>query len=261
MPPKEVLTFALSQEELLVVLAYLQATSLLGFDIEVFQGLGDTEREMVFSVAERALMARGFLRPGADGRLQLEPAIFATVGACAMPDETIVVTRNPAGALQEKYFFHCSRRMVVLHTVPVSAIHQFIAFEEKSAILRAILSILALSDRPPLSCSATVLEQESLLSARDAAEKGAHSARAFLLQAGLEENTAEELAQSLASLSASTTLVRVAQDEAAGFTLLQAKNGDWLLSPEDPESEKPKVSVVPVSSEEIRERVRSLLGV
>lgn len=260
MTPQEALTFTLSQEELLVVLAYLQAPSLVGFDTEVFQGIGDDERRMVIGVAERALIARGYLRPGAEGRLQLEPAIFATVGACAMPEETVIVTRSPAGAVREEYFFHCSRQMVVLHTIPMSAIHQFIAFEEKSALLRAMLSILALSDHPALRCSPAVLEQETLLSARDAAEKGPEAARGLLLQAGLEGSTAGELARSLASLKASTTLVRIVQDEAAGFTLLQAENGDWLFSPLDGESEKPKVSAVPVSSEEIRRRVRSLLG-
>jgi len=260
MPPKNALSVSLSQEEVLAVLAYLEAPSLVGLETEILQGLGDDERRLVLGVAERALIARGFLRPGADNRLELAPEVQATVGACAFPEESVIVTRSPVNAIQEKYFFHCSRRMVVLHVIPMTAIHQFVALEEKQDMLKAMLSILSLADLPAPACPPATLEQETLLAARDAAEKGTEAALALLSPAGLEDVTARELARSLTTLTASTTLVRVAQKEAAGFTLLQAENGAWVLSPQNGEGENHRVLAVPASPDEVRQRVRTLLG-
>ena len=115
------LSMALSQEELFVILAHLKAERLLGLESEILKGLSGDQISLVMGVAERALMARGFLKPGPENRLQLEPPVFAAVGACAFPETSLIVTRHRPDAVGENYFFHTSRKMIVMHTMPVTA--------------------------------------------------------------------------------------------------------------------------------------------
>lgn len=265
MASKSSLSIALSQEELFVVLAYLQADQLLGLELEIFKELSEREFRLIMGVAERALVARGFLKPGPENRLQLEPAVFATVGACAFPETSLVITRNRPNAPEENYFFHTSRKMIVMHTMPVTAIHQFIAVEDKTAIARAVLSILSMGSLSKPKCMPGQVKLTALVNARDAAqEKGAKEAFRILSRASLEEKTAQELAATFAQPVANTTMAyiehRLEGQPSDGFTILEGKNALWLLAPiESPKDEL--ISILPVSYEDVVQRVKTLLKI
>jgi hypothetical protein len=263
MTTKTSLSIALSQEELFVVLAYLKGESLPGFEIERFKKLSEQELSLLIGIAERALVARGFLKPDSDNQLKLEPAVFAIVGACAFPEKSLMLTRFRPNAMIEEYFFHISRKMIVMHTMPVSTIHQFIAAEDKSAIIKAAVSILNIDSLPESKCPQGQIKQNTLDAARDIAlEKGIESASTLLSQGGLDKLTAQQLSTTLSEPVANTLFAYVENDtkgiSASGFTVLQGKNALWLLSPgEDPEHDL--VSILSVSSNDVIQRVKILL--
>ena len=258
------LSIMLSQEELAVVVHYLEADTLLGLEPELFAGLSANQVTLVLGVAERALVARGFLKPGADNRFQVEPAVFAVVGACVFPETSLIVTQIRPGTLAETCFFHISRRMIVMHTIPMTAIHQFIAVEEKEAIARAVLSILDLdvSFEQPLGEPAQV-GQAILVHARDVAQaEGPGAAFHVLSQTNMNEEVARELAATLAQPVANTTLAYIEHKEEGelsdGFTVLQGQGALWLLTPVE-DSATESILVLPVSAEEAIQRVKALL--
>jgi len=263
MTNKSSLSIALSQEELFVILAYLHAENLLGLEPEIFKELSKDQINLVMGVAERALVARGFLKPGPENRLQLEPAVFATLGACAFPETSLIVTRHRPDAVGENYFFHTSRKMIVMHTMPVTAIHQFIAVEEKTAVARAVLSILSMDSLSKPKCAAGQIEQAILVNARDTAQgQGSEEAFKMLSQTNLGKKTAQELAETLTHPVANTTLAYIKHNvegqPSDGFTILQGQNALWLLAPVEG-AKTELISILPVSAEDAARRVKTLM--
>jgi hypothetical protein len=190
MTTKTSLSMALSQEELFVIMLYLKAEKLPGLELEVFKSLSEEQTAFMMGIAERALVARNFLKPDPEGRLKLEQTIFAIVGACAFPDRSLIVTRTRPEAIEENYFFHTSRNIIVMHTTPVTTIHQFIAVEEKMALMKTILSILNMPSLSKPKYKSGSIQQTVLEEARNAAlEKGAEEASMILFQTKLDKKT------------------------------------------------------------------------
>lgn len=257
--------FSLSQEELFVILTYLKVPSLTGLDNRVLAELSEEQARLILGVAERALIARGFLVPGSEHRLGLEAAVLAMVGACATPEKSLIVTRSRPQAPPEAYFFHTARKMTVLHTTPMTAIHQFVMLEDLTALWRSAMNILALDASDAiLKCPPGQLPEAFVSQARDAAqEKGGQEALKILSQTQLDSQTAEQFAATLANPTANTTLVFIeaATSKADGFTLLQGPNGTWLLKPVGNGSsiDKP-VFLKPLAKDEISGEVKALVG-
>ncbi len=257
------LSLALSQEELFVGMLHLKVETMPGLDLGIFKELDEHQTSLMMGVAERALLARGFLRPDQRGDLQLEPAIKGLLYACTFPDKSLFVTRTRPEIGPEEYFFHTYRRMFVMHSIPVTAIHQFIAVEEKNATAKAVLSILNLTTLPKPDWNGGQAELAIFEKARDVAmEKGIDEAIKVLSQTSLNKETTKILAQTLVLPIANTTFAYINHRDNShppqGFTILQGKNELWLIEPiEDPKDEL--ISIMPVSSEDIIKRVKTLL--
>lgn len=262
MTPKTSLSVALSQEELFVSMMYLQAQQFPGLDLGIFKKLDETQTNLMMGIAERALLARGFLKPGQDGRLQLEAAVNGLLSACLFPETSLFVHHTRSGAETEEYFFHAYRKMFVMHSIPLTAIHQFIAVEDQTAIARAVLSILALPSLPKPKGKSAQIQLSLLEKGRDIAlERGAEEAF-HVLQTELDDETARELARTLAEPTTNTAFAyldhRAAGRPPQGLTILQGKQTLWLLQPsEDPQDER--TSIWPLSSEEVIRKVKSIL--
>ncbi len=256
------LSFALSQEELFVAMLHLQLEQFPGLDMEVFKPLNKEQLSLLIGVTERALLARNFLKPGQDGTLQLEMLLRGVLLACLFPDTSLLVRHTRPDAAAEEYFFHSYRKMFILHSIPISGIHQFIAVEDKQAIPRAVFSLLSLPDRPHPAFEAGTTRLSLFEQARDVAlERGIEAAMQVLSQDGLTEALAQELAVTLSDPIANTTFVYIAHKNsnlAQGFTILQGKNALWWIEPAG-EDEQDRISISSLSSEEIIRRLRELL--
>ena len=257
------LSMTLSQEELFVAMIHLKAEQFPGLDLEVFKELDETQTSLMVGVAERALLARGFLKPDKKGDLQLEPAINGLLAACVFPDKSLFVNRTRPEAGTEEYFFHAYRRMFVMHSIPVTAVHQFIAVEEKDATARAVLSILNLASLPKFEGNRGQINLTIFEEARDvASEKGVEEALKVLSRTELDKKTARELALTLVGMVANTTFAYIDHHDNGqppqGFTILQGKKALWWLEPiEDVREEL--ISILPISSEDVIQRMKAFL--
>ena len=256
-----------SQEELFGILTYLKVPTLTGLDIRVLAQLPEEQARLVLSVAERALIARGAVVRGPENRFQLETVVLAMVGACATPERSLIVTRNRPGLPTEAYFYHMARQMVVLHTLPMTAIHQFIMLEDQAAVIRSAMSIATLdATESVIDCPAGQLPEALLPRTRDAAETDAANALQVLAESNLDSRTREQLAQTFANLVSNTTFAYISQQQspeskAAGFTLLTGRNGAWLLKPLDGHRAPEKfVSLQPASQADIEKMLKEILG-
>jgi hypothetical protein len=235
MDKKKSLTVALSQEELYVVMAYLGANVLLGLDNAPLKELSEDQYKLVMRVAERALIAREFLIPDDNKKFKLNDAIHALIGTCAAPDKSLIIKRTYPNKLPEEYLFHLSRKMIVLHTSPLTAIRQFVALADKEAMLQAALSILELtsSGKP---CPPAQLTENKLAMVREAMDNNnPEEARMLLKDSNWESVTIEFFIEALKTIVHSDTIAYVVHKSdgdgiVTGSTLLKAENGLWLLT-------------------------------
>jgi hypothetical protein len=254
-------SMALSQEELFVIMFYLRTETLPGFDLSIIKNLDQDQLNLIVGVAERALLARGFLKPDSEGRLQPELYIKLIIGTCTAPEKSLIITRICPKAPEEDYFFHTLSDVIVMHSIPITSMHQFIAVKDKKAITRTAISILSMDSLPKLKCTPGTVQQTVLENARDAAQNsGSKDALEILTHTDLTKETARQFAATLTRSVTNTTFAYFTKDKPIdGFTLLQGENGYWLLEPVE-DSTNGMISVFPVSNRNIIQRIRSLLS-
>ena len=264
MEKKTTLTFAISQEEALVILAYLGVKELMGLDMSVFADLSDEQRILLLGVAERALYPRGFLVTAPDGQLQLAEAVNSLVRACTNPDASLVMRSSYPERPAEEFYFHRARKLSVLHTIPLTAIHQFMAVENRGALARAALSTLNIAGLPELSCPGGKLSQAALDAARQTAlEQGEAAAVEALTDAGLPRATAQVLAKTLAGGGLNHSVLFAHHEggknvRLEGFALIGGPDGVWMLKPLDEPSGQ--VEVRPTGAAEIGQLLKDWIA-
>lgn len=266
MTKKTSISFVLSQEELKLMLAYFKIASLMGFDSDVFEELSERELSIVMGVAERALFARGFLEIDADNNIKISEVPYAVVGACVSPETSLIIRKNIPDSLSELYFFHAARKMAVYHAVPVTAMHQFIALEDKQAMSKSAFSLLELGTLPALDCPAGELTDEVISNARDAMDKNDHeAAMAILKKTALDPQTIQEFFVSLQKPLYNHTIVHFdhdpdGEDVEKGFSLLAGENGLWMLQPiEEVSPGVNKVKLAPVSVDDVAAKIKEYI--
>ncbi|MCA9934556.1 MAG: hypothetical protein H6662_06320 [Ardenticatenaceae bacterium] len=260
MEKKKFLTISLSQEEVFVVLAHMGMRQMLGIDGGIFQSLTKEQVELAFTVAERALIARGFLKPGEDAKLQIDPVVLSIFATCTVPDTSLIITRSEPEMAAIAFFFHLTKQLQVGHTSPASGIHQFTVYAEKTAVSNIIHNILQLDSQEKLPCPSGELAETAVTQARDAAvDSGMEGALAVLQQTDLADETQKQFAQTLSSPKANTTFVHInhkidKDNQADGFTVLEGINGLWILKPASGDD----VSLQPVSAAEAEQLFQAL---
>lgn len=256
MQKKSTLSFAISQEEVFVALHYLNHPSMAGLDNSVLNELSDKEKNLVLGVAERAMIARGFLIRNSEHRLMLSAPVFACLSACAEPDKSMVIQRTFHNGHEENYFIHAARKMRVIHTLPLTSIHQFIAVEDDSALNKAILSIMKMNGAHKAECDEFIIDMPSLNRIRDLAGAGKVKDATDILNKQInDKNTSSALAKAFSKPVSSTTVAFVAGKEATGFSVFESKDHLWLMKPADESETSDKIIVRPVGSGEVAKEV------
>lgn len=258
---KKYLSFAVSNEELHVILKYLDTDRLAGLEFSpAFLRLNTDNDKLLFELAEKALLARGFLKPGEDGKLKLIDPIFAALGTCAFPHTSLLVTKGVFDDHQQIFYFHTYRKMLVIHTVPMTDIHQFMAVDEEKMVFDLLVSFLQLADVDDQRFDPVELELVSLLEARNIAVKqGTSPAFQYLVKNGLHKEIAQTFAESLAKPCLTTTVSYVAQsgEVTEGFTIIFDATHFWLISPSATGNESVEIKVT--SRNEITEKVKKFV--
>ena len=260
MKKKESLSFAVSFEELLVLLYHFKRKELAGLDQSPLNDMSEKEKNLLMAVAERALIARGFLTRGVDNKIKMIDPVLALVGTCLESEISLVVKNTPTNSMEQLFFFHTARKMRVMHTTPMTGVHQLIAVEDDKAFLKALVSAISLGDVQRLNCKDSTLDLAVLTAVRDEAlEKGAEVAAKTLLENNLLEDTAKEFAQSLSIPVSNTTIsfIRSLDDVVEGFTLFKGQNSLWLITPNNDDD---LVSIKNVSSNDVIHKLKSLVS-
>lgn len=239
MEKKSTLSIALSQEELFVVMAYLKIPLMLGLNNQVLASLPEANRDMVLGVAERALIARGYLEIK-KGLLELIPVVQAIIGACSAPQKTLAIKCNSSKQLPEDYYFHVSRKMNVMHMFPMTAIHQFTMVKDQVALLRAAFATMKLVEPQNLQPMSGTLAKNLVVQAQDTAKEGGVAKVKTILKSdtNLEPDFIEAFSKSLTMPHKNilTMFIQHPEDnqgQADGFTLLVSEAYTWMLKSVD----------------------------
>jgi hypothetical protein len=116
------LVLNLSQEELLFILNLLHAPTTLGIDPEIFKDASQREIGFAVKVAERALIARGFIKPTVKGNFEIDEVPMALVGTCALPSYSILIEiASPERTIN--IYWHGTEHLTVEHIVVAPGIH------------------------------------------------------------------------------------------------------------------------------------------
>lgn len=266
MDNEQKIMFSVSQEELFVILTYLQASALMGLDGSLLNELSDEQTRLVLGVAERALIAREFLVNNEENQFELAPAILSVVGGCAKPDKSMIINFSRPDRPTESMFFHKTLGILLGHTKPMTAIHQFFVVEEDDFVPVSVGQLLNLNGQTaPLKREEPFIVPQTLVTqARDKArDEGLQASQTVLAQNNSTEFAAA-FAQSLTNSVANLTLVSInhqAEGEAQtdGFTFLQGENGFWLLQPRpDVSDDQDMVSITPLAAAAVETNVKTL---
>jgi len=258
MAKKKALSIALTQEEILVIMAYLGQTELAGFDPTVFADLSDSETKMIMEVAERGLLARGLLMPNPDNNhLKLSDVAHALVGACVSPDQSLVINFNYPDKPTTVRFFHTSRKMNMFHEIPIAGIHHFVALDSKDAIAKSAVSLLELKEPTVQENYSGVVLEDAIVEARDSE---GDEAVEKLVSGGLSTVIAREFAHSFSNPNFNHTVVHLQHFEEDsvenGFSLLADDKYLWLLQPIDGNQ---KVEIRSVSVKTIASKIKQYI--
>jgi hypothetical protein len=244
----------------------LQVKDFLGLDFGVFAQLPEKQINMVLGVAERALIARGFLIPDTGNKFKLTDVVHAVLRTCSNPDKTLSINCKYPEKPEETYFFHTARKMCVFHSVPITAIHQFLALENQSELAKSAFAILNLANPPRLNCPGGQISEEALNEVREMVEKSDKADLAStLVKNGLDSDTSQEFAKSLKTLKLNHTVVHIdhqknSDEQVEGFALLQGENGLWMLIPEKTDSKSTgMVSVKPTTTAEVGQKLKQVM--
>jgi hypothetical protein len=261
MDKKSALVINLSQEELLVVMAYLGAKKLLGFNYSVSENTTAEEYQSSMKTAERDLIARGFLVQGENQQFKLNDIVFAIVGACASPEQTLLIHKVYPQKPSEDYWFHQSRKMFVLHTIPMTYIHQFISFGGIKALLTSAFSVLEIQGSKTLSYPSAKIKEGILIKVRNLLQEGKIDlAKSYFIEAGWKDPTLTMFLSSMQNPVFSCTISHIihhpdGDGDIHAFSLLQSKNGLWKFV-----SEGDQINVMSSDSEEIFKLISNMLS-
>jgi hypothetical protein len=236
----EAINLLLSQEELMFVLNLLGSGTIPGMEPEPAVGeFSPEQRQLVLTLAERALRARELVHVQPDGELVVHRLLLSAVVACAFPDRALFVYHWPAGeSTPLRYFGHWRGNEIVGHTVPESALHLFTLLPDEDALVEQVLTAAGYRDTNGVASQAfdapTELfsKAQQLVTGGDTAQAVAEIAR----HTGNPE-AAAALVDTLAGgpeVTIFQLLIPVEGDptpQRRDVTLLQGKGHSWLVSP------------------------------
>jgi hypothetical protein len=230
----------LSREELLFVLEMLQAQTIPGLDPDpLFGEFTPEQRQLVLTLAQRALRARELLHVQADGELVIHRLLLSAVISCAYPDRALFVYHWPAGhSTPRRFFGHWHGEDVVSHFMPEEALHLFSLLPDSESLVDEFLTAAGYQERNGVAPQAfdtpaeAFAQAQQLASAGDTAGAVAHLGR----QIG-DPDAAATLVDTLAA-SPQVTIFQVltpVEDDPTpqrrDVTLLQGGKHNWLVTP------------------------------
>jgi hypothetical protein len=238
----ERVSFALSQEELYVLLTYLKAPApmeLEDFETRVVGGMSPDQKVALLRVAERGLLAREYLWLSEDRTLSVNPAVARVVQVCAQPEQTWLILHRQRDQAPMTQCFHRQAELFVALTTPLEGMHHCVVFPDDRLMQQTMFDLVAAGNAQAVACAPGTVPMDVFAEmTRDSQPFERASAEKKLADAGLAPDTASRLAQSLEMLQSITIITRIAHRPEreptpdAGATVIADGSTLWLLEQE-----------------------------
>lgn len=231
----EVVSLQLSHEEVLAILALLQADTIPGLEEDEVEEWSEEQQQFALSLARRVLQSRGFAQVQ-DGVFMLHRAVLTAVGVCAYSQSAAMVYHwSDAAIVPTSFFAHLRERDAVLHTRPAPSMHSFALQPSKDALVDAILEACEYSETADTVAMDLLLSRDAFARARELAEKGRLDEARQQVGDGTSDGAAQAFTEMLASLPRVSIFQTLKQqkDKAVHtrqFTLLQSAPNAWLVT-------------------------------
>ncbi len=254
-----------STQEMIFLASLLGADMLLGVD-DPFVGWLAAEIEHAWEETREALAERSFIQVQPDGGILMDVAIAALVGACAFPDASFVVTSTLASGETATRYLHVTKQLAVeqASVTELTGAYRLTALENGRAAYKRILEIFGLNGQGAVSASGGELPEVALIQARETApEAGREEVQKVLEKAGLSNDTAAALSETLVNPIANGSLVALSHRETVwnvgGLGLLEGQNGLWRLRAFTRSGEN-WVEAIPCDANEAGEAIRRVMN-
>ena len=226
--------FTLSRHELLVVLDALDGAVIPGLTADPLGELTPNQEQIARVVAQRAMLARGFIRMQEDSPA-LHRWIADAIATCAFaPSALMVIHRTPEASPYQLYA-HLGEDNIVSHIPMPDALHAFAILPSKELLTDQIDAIVGLPEDAEAGAETFSLSSEVFSQVRDLVDAGDVEAAIRLLQeAGVRSGNAETFAKALGDNPAVTVFHWVHVDESGAseekdFTVIRNGGRAWLL--------------------------------
>ena len=227
----------LSQEELLYLLSIFRLSTLPGLDGKMLEGMSEREMAVAAGTAQRALFARGFIFPDQNGKIEVEEAVVALVGICALPSFSIVME---VATLKTAYglYWHGTEHISVEHVIVMPGIHKFRSLPQGLDLAGHVTGRLpGIAETPISTQPAVTIDAGAFHQARDIArdQSDPKKAEQVLAKSGLPKGTAKSFATAMVNAQVTVTAAMIrhgrqgAKDEIEGGTAIFASEGSYFL--------------------------------
>jgi len=240
-PTEEALVFALSQDELYVALRYMEAPApmeLEDFESRVFEDIPKSGRVAFLQAAERALLARQYLVPNQERKLQMHPSVAQVLAVCARPELSWIVLHRAREQAEGAYYFHLREGLFVSHAIPLEKIHEFTVFPDSQPIQQLLVELVAPVGAKAFSYPPGVISQETFKTISEpSGVDGRDQIAQELARVGLPTQTADHFARSLESSGSVTVLTRIVHPDQgepvpdSGMTIVFGDETLWFIEP------------------------------
>lgn len=227
------LTF--SHEELVLLLYLFRSPAIPGVGAEPLAGLTEEQARLVLSSAERGLKARQIVVPDVDGKLRVERAALALIGACVVPALSVIISRTPKGSLPEFAYYHATSNLIVEHTISSPGLHTFTALADKQMWVEQITQFLKLTNQAQQTEQTAALSSDQLQQWVQTATTKPDQLIPLLQQANLSSQITNLLAVELPELVCSAGIVVIYHqpngqiNRQTGFVLMYNEQTIWQL--------------------------------
>ena len=243
MSKKNDLVMNVSQEELMYLLNVMGGSTIPGIEPNIFEGATDRDIAVAVGVAERALIARGFVIPKSDGKVEISEVPFALIGTCALPIYSII-TETTSEDTSQGIFWHGTENMLVEHNLPLRAIHKFRALADRENIEDHIVDALPDLPKTALKVDPGKLEDEIFEKGKDLIRDQGETKNVeeMFKEHGLPEATAAELVKTIknARITISVGFIKHETEKESislgGVVIIASKNAFLIVLDESEDS-------------------------
>jgi len=226
-------TLLLSQEELAYLVSLSGVSTIPGIGQDPFEKLTPEQYQIVATVVQRSLIARGLLLPSPEG-LRLNSFVADIIQICIRPG-CIVAVATTFKRRNHVRIYSFAPGITICHTLPSSGIHQLTITTEAIELLNDITAMLPVLPDSISSDSFSMTGEILTQMLKEAGKISVDELKTLLCDFGATGNVADKFAEDivaateLLSIQVSSLVKQPATTEIA--LCVQGSQAVWLISP------------------------------